>query len=338
MCNVNYTIGGNNHLLLKKLHTGTLSDSDILLLSKLCFNIAFEIVCKRYKLLYPKKTIDEVRIELEDVAYQAITNLFVLQSNDRYGIVNALEDKTENIDSEENLHFQLTQIISRLVDQSIIVLLKARDPFFEKILHNMNTCVSKNNFEKISWFGTKYIVQGSEKEIYYPIIDEEEFVILPAHLFVKKQKALLDDIFIYLEEETDYFPAIPYNALIKRLKNIYLEGYAAETDNMELKKLGEIHVLKVTKEALAEIEKNIDQTYVRSGKFSVEEKISIMDGFKDVAEDLRLGGLSAPLFDYFLPYFQTMDKDAFEKKYSRIIYYLYGQMKQLLLEFLEMED
>src|SRR3972149_527188 len=79
--------------------------------------------------------------------------------------------------------------------------------------------IKKGGYKKVSHFGKRYIIQSTCDEIKGKAIDQDSFEKLPTVLF-QNRKTLLGDIFTYLENGTEFFPAIPLNALVIRLRNL----------------------------------------------------------------------------------------------------------------------
>lgn len=113
----------------------------------------------------------------------------------------------------------MNKVVANRVDQHISHLLKEQDPFFAKIFDSVNYLIRKGGYKKISCFGRRCIVHQECAEINSKVIDQESFENLPFTLFLNI-KTLLPDILKYLEMETDFFPAIPINALVTRIRSL----------------------------------------------------------------------------------------------------------------------
>ena len=200
------------------------------------------------------------------------------------------------IKTEKDALFFLNKVISRRVEQHISFLLRESDPFFSRILNSVNYLIHTQGFVKTNYIGKTYIVE-TKIFINSKVIGLNEFESLPTELFTEKKKILIS-IFHHIKSETDFFPAIPLNELILRLKEINLSGFLSNKDGSD-NHLKKIEIDEIIRKGLIYTEKKLKETYVSKGKLTEEEHVVFMGVLTDMANDLRDGGLNPGLYEYF---------------------------------------
>ena len=272
--------------------------------------------------------VDE--IPLEDIAIDAIAPLFTRnEENEFYILKNTFRSWLPPIKTEEDALFLFNTIIANRVEQHITLLLKEADPFFAKIFESINYYFSKENLKKINYFGTIYIVEDENLNINKNLIKPHDFDSLPGDLFIDK-KLLFKNIFIFLKENSEYYPAIPLNSLVKKIKKINAANYIVNelteeaTDFVELEELVNLGLLSA--------KDKLKSFYLIKGKLSNEEVDFITKALADMADDLRNGGIQHGLFEYLNPYNQPLTRADYQSKYQNIIEYLLKVMKNTISE------
>lgn len=270
---------------------------------------------------------------LEDLAMDAIVPLFVKNKEGVLGISWALQKWNDPILNDVDADYFLSRIIWRRVDQSVTKLLKERDPIFAKILKTLNFCISTNEYRKERYFGTVFVIKASttSKLIDAPVINEENFYMIPNNFFGDKQTNLFEKIFTFLEEQTEYFPAIPLNLLVQSVKN-YHSGNTEINSQYDFSMSDQLFLNNIVEDALGGIKEKLDVYYVSKNKMSPSEAEMIYASFTDISEDLLAGGMYGSLFSYLKHQNPNLTKEIFYSKYNNRVSYLLSLLKKDLAE------
>lgn len=271
------------------------------------------------------KIFAENDLTFSEAAISSIAPLFFTDTNDHnLPIVKEFNIWKPPIQSDEDAIYFLNKVIARRVDQYIVHLLKEHDPFFAKILDSVIYLIKKESCKKVSYFGKRYIVQSSCHEIDGKVIDEDSFEKLPTSLF-QDHKKCLTNVFIYLEKWTDFFLAIPLNSLVIRLRNLH--GLSLNSSNSDFNFSSKFEVNEIVNSGLRYALDKLKYTYCANGKLDNIESESFINALKDMAEDLKDGGINHGLYDYLKQHFNGLEKQDYQNKYHNMLEYLLKVMK-----------
>ena len=285
-----------------------------------CFKIAVH-----YAQVNSKKVFRQLTNETEsvvDIAIDSIAPLFLSNSQNELQISRIFRKWGNKINSEQDALYFLNRIVSKRVNQRITHILKESDPFFAKIYDSVGYLIKKNGFKKQNYFGTVFIV---EKKIKYSVIDNDTFNSLPVELFISQDK-MIYNLLNYIENETEYFPAIPVNTLVNKIKHISFEGYFEANEstnhllNYELKESVNL--------GLNNAMQKLYYSYIENKKLTESEIQSFENTLNDIAFDLKNGGLKPGLYDYLKINMPELKKELFHLKYQNILEYLLKIMKK----------
>jgi len=269
---------------------------------------------------------------LEDIASEAIVQLFVKNENGELGIIKSYNQWRKPLESEADAQFFINKIVSSRVEQTIPLKLKERDPFFGKILNTIAFITRKGDYKKISYLGTIFIVRSNQNEfVNLDIISAEDFDKLPIKLFLNKQKELIEGILCYLNENTQYFPAIPLNRLAKKIKYVMLSEYSTATSTPQHIS-SNLYVKEIYEDCLGQIKSTITNKYVKTKKLSHFEGDAIAKSFETIISDFQNGGMHSGLFSYIKEEIPELTNEEFYSKYHGIVNYLLKKIKKDLLE------
>ena len=297
-----------------------------------CLRIAITTVAKKYPDTCRK--LYNIDSTFEGIASDAIIPLFTSNNpGEPIGLLKSLQLWEKPIEKDEDADFFIHKVVWNRVAQHITRMLKESDPFFKKIHSSLKHYIDKNNYNKLSYFGIVFITETHNKAIVGQVISNEETENLPDTLFYCKYDKILENVFMFIEKETDYFSAIPLNALIRRLKSIKwnehmdLNGVTAQPhfeDKMDIN--------SIVASSLKHIYKNLDQSYSKG--LRIDEKLlnAYKSTLKDIAEDLKNGGISRGLYEYLNFYMNDLSKDEFYKGYHSQLNYLIMQLKKTIAE------
>lgn len=277
-------------------------------------------------------------LTLEDVAFDAVAPLFAKQNlESELPIIRALAKWSEPVHTDEAAYFFLSQLIGSRVEQEISKKLKEADPFFGKILRSINYTIEKRAYAKTSHFGIIHIVESSSVVI-NQLPPEPEFIeSLQNDLFQFSNDKLVLALFQFIKNETDYFPAIPLNALVKRIKEFHSHCFDSFHSSNEIKIDERLDVEHITNTSLAQTLIRLDNFYLQKGKINSEEAKVYESVLENYADDLKDGGVSRGLYEYFNTHMTELSRDDFYKKYYQNLDYLIRLLKKGIAEKLETE-
>jgi len=316
---------------LGKLCDGEYHQSELNYFIERLFKIAKIYINKRYSSI--KRIVEVNRSTLEDIAVDAIVPLFYRTGDSNaFSIVIELRKWSPPIDSEEESLFFIDKVIAKRVEQQISCILRESDPFFSRILDSVNYLVRSRGYIKINYLGTYFITESDNRHINWKVIDSEEFRKLPSSIFCEKEK-LLHSIIDYLKTETDFFPAIPLNELVIKLKHLNGSCHIASSGSNQL--MGKIEVDEVVKKGLNHTERKLKETYLSKGKINKIEYDGFIIALKAIAEDLKDGGISPGLHKYLSPYLNDFSNESYQTKYRNILEYIFKHLKENIAEELK---
>lgn len=288
------------------------------------FKIGQSYVHHRYNRV--KNIIDTNNGAMDEIAIEAIAPLFQNANyNNHYVIVDQIRNWNPPIKSENDSLFFLNKIISNRMEQHISRRLRDSDPVFSKILDSVNYLIRNDKYKKINYLGKAYIVESNNSTINWIVITDDEFHRIPAYLFYERKK-LLRSIFYFIQTETQYFPAIPLNELIYKLKHINLYDYLKSDSVDEVS--AKLEIRDIVNTALEFTYQKLESSYFDKGKLSEAEYNSFKQALSALAADLCEGGVNAKLSSYLIPYIKGLTNKEYQEKYHNILEYLLKQLKK----------
>ena len=307
--------------------------SSVSRLVEITYKIA--LVYLRYNHRKFSKIFSETEVTFEEAAISAITPLFCKDSTEQgLPIIKEFNSWQPSIKTEDDALYFLNKIIAGRVEQHISHLFKEQDPFFAKILDSVNYLIKKGGYKKVRYFGKRYIVQSTCEEIKSKVIDQDSFEKLPTSLF-QNRKTFIVDLHSYLKNETNFFPAIPLNALVLRLRNL-------NSNNLKIRESindtsSNFDIDEAINLGLSCALEKLGDSYTSKGKLNECESQSFRLALMDMAEDLKDGGINRGLYDYLNQHITDLKKSDYQNKYHNILEYLLKVMKNTIREKLTNE-
>lgn len=274
--------------------------------------------------------------DTNELSVTAITPLFVKDKNGETPLRRAFLNWDKKITDEASAYFFLYQIITSRLEQEIIKKIKENDPFFSKILRSIHYLIDQNRFNKATWFGINYLIEKKNTRITQKPILPESLEDLPDSFFIGNNEKIITNIFRYINDETDYFPAIPLNALIHRIKVTssgllkYSTFHFTEEDFQD-----NIDIDSIVLESLSIINARLHTFYFQKGKLNAKEVATFQSVIKSISNDLKDGGLSRGLYEYFKQNMTDLTREEYYKKYHQILDYLFRIFKKEISTRLE---
>lgn len=275
-------------------------------------------------------------LTIQDIAIDSTAPLFIKDKSGELPIRKALLSWDKVITDDVSAYYFLSKIIGNRIEQEIAKKLKEADPFFGKILRSVNHLVETNRINKASWFGVAYLIEKEQDEITQKPTEPEFIESLPAKLFIGSNEKIIANLFSYIKSETDFFAAIPLNALIRKIKQVngsFLQQRSSELtkENYEEK----LNVDKVVKDSLNFVNDKVDKFYLNKGKLSPVETETLKKVLLELSEDMKDGGISRGLYEYINEHMIDLSKDDFYKQYHQTLDYLLRLLKKEIASRLE---
>jgi len=319
--------------IILSLKLNSLTTSELNFLIKHCYQVSYSIL--KVKFASKIKFEKDSTLTLEDIAMDAIVPLFVNNKNGVLGIKRSLENWNDSISNNVDAEYFLSKIIWKRAEQTVTKIIKERDPIFEKIHKTLSVCISSNNLKKVRYLGTVYVVESGTEKITGSIIHEEDIDLIPLRIFEYKQLELFNKLFEYIKQETNYFPAIPLNDIVKKIKFNYFQKYNNEfTSNHFID--NSFITNDIVDQGLKTLSEKLENFYVKKNIVSEEDAEKIMASFNDISLDIKHGGMHSSLFSYLKYRKKTLSKEDFYKNYHHIMNYLFNQFKLRVSQIISM--
>lgn len=320
----------NDYSVLKILRTVTckeVSRVELNDLIELTQSYAYTYLKYRYKNLHKIFLAED--LTLNEMAIDAIAPLFERDSEGVFTKIKVAFEKWQPpIDNEEQAQFFLNRLAAKSAEKYVSELLRDSDPFFSKILDQVNYQIEKGNYRKKQILGTTFIIENTEIQSIGSLPDTEFILSLPSDLF-HQMNDILPKIFEFLKTNTEKIPAIPLNALVsktKRVKALHLNF----TDKVEIG--SELKVDSILELALRESFGKLNDSYFAKGKISKDEKCGIEKALMSISADMKDGGINSGLHKYFLEQFPEVDFNSYKAKYQNIFEYLYKVFRKEIVK------
>lgn len=318
------------HSILQLIICNEISRNEINHLIELAQNYSYTYLKYRYKNLHRIFLAEDVT--LDELAIDSIAPLF---ERDENGVFVKLKSAFKNwqppIESEEKAQFFLNRIVSKSVEKYVSELLRDSDPFFSKILDQVNYQIDKGNYKKKQILGTTFIVEETEFQSIGNLPDTQFILNLPSDMFLN-MKNILPKIFEYLKVNTEKEAAIPLNALINKVKRIKTLDFNF-TDKVEFG--NEFRIESILETALKASFYKLNESYFNKGKISNEEKCGIETALRNISMDMKDGGINPGLHKYFLEQFPEKSFDCYKTNYQNIFEYLYKVLRKEIVKQLD---
>lgn len=311
----------------------SIKHNDLNHLIELMQKIAHSYLRRRFRNQY--KILLSEDVSLNELAIDSIALLF---KRDETGcfvkIKSAFESWKPPITSEQEAEYFLNKLVAKSVEQYISEILRSSDPFFAKIINSVIYLASKENLIKKHFLGTTYYLEKDE-EISPTNLPCGNFISsLPDNLFLEKDK-MFKEIFAFIKSNTDYFPAIPLNALVLKIKEIVISGNNfPHSFNPEFN----FEIESILDRSLKTTFEKLNNSYGITGKLNKSEIKLFEKAFESIAFDMKDGGLNPGLYKYFIETNDGLTMDEYKQKYQYIFEYLFKLFKKNIIRELEKDD
>lgn len=281
-----------------------------------------------------KKSLLAENTTLQELAVDAIAPLF--ERNEKGELIKlktAFKNWQPPIDNEVKALFFINMLVSKSVEKYISEILRNSDPFFSKILDSITYISAKQHIIKTQILGTTYLVEDEGIKGIVSLPDSNFISDLPSHLFFDINKTI-PAIFNYIRVNSDKAAAIPLNALIMKIKQVRSSDFIfPSTTLMEL----DFDVISVVDKALDATIKKLYESYAHKGKLS-ETEVSVTEQvIRNIAFDLKDGGINPGLHKYFMEQLKDITFDEYKNRYQNMLEYLFKVLKREIADQLNAE-
>lgn len=323
--------------ILSSLKGNSITDLEIHKLIISSSRIALSLLSKGVG-FYPSSFLQD-KISLTDIACDSVTPLFIRTKSGDLPIRKALLSWDKQIIDEASAHYFLYKIISGRIEQETSKKLKEADPFFGKILRSFKHLVDTGRINELSWFGIVYLTPVECTNVSQKLINPEQIENLPSELFQGASQSIITKLFSYLSEETDFFLAIPLNALVRKIKHVNATFLKQEQSGVLNESFEDnLDIQSIVNHSLASVNQRIENFYVKKGKFNPAESEIIKKVVEEFSLDLRDGGISRGLFEYVNSYMPELTKAHFYDRFHQPIDYLLRLLKKEIADRLEEQN
>lgn len=320
----------NLKLLLDKISEGSNSTKE--LNSLIHYSIKIASVYLRTKFLSKLNNFSTAQIE--ELAMDSVVQLFIRNTKGELALVESAKNWKMQLNNHSDVDYFIHKVVWKAATQTVYNVFKEQDPFFDKINKTISTCIISNGYHKVLFAGTVYIVEKKVNLNTEKLISNEDFELIPAEFFVEKQKKLLTGLWKYISDILNNYPAIPFNSLIKRIKNLSCEYYDGFFETKDESINGQLSVDEILKQTKSNISSILKSTYLNKSKIDNLEYNSIYNAFVHILNDLRNGGMNSSLFQYLQFEMKDLSKEEFYARYHKIMNYILGDVKSCIKNML----
>jgi hypothetical protein len=311
----------------EKLRVGEDSNKDLSLVFQAAFNIASTYLKKnqnKFGILNNREDFNQ-----NDAVMEIITPLFLTRNERKYDrLIYAYEKWEPPVKSNSDALFFLHQLIFIRAEHYLSRALERIDPLYSIILRDVNLKIIQSGLYKTRYMGQSYVSLKEKINAGQNIVDDAWLEQLPIGLFEKENYLL--EIFDYLGYETHFTTAIPLNALVLRLKKLNLSAYSGIRTEIAIDE--SLYTEEIILRSLDVSLKKLVRSYVAKNKITHAESELFIEAMKDIAIDLRDGGINTGLYEYFKKHKPELSREEYKSKYDNILEYLVKVMKQTAME------
>lgn len=313
----------NIYLTFEKLVSGGETNRDVNLLFQASYNITKEYLNKnqnKYGFLNNRQDYD-----CNDAIMEIITPLFLKRNGRKYDRLLVAYSKWEPpISSNSDALFFLHQLIFIRTEHHLSKALGKFDPLYAIALKQINEQSVQLGLYKVRHFGQCFLSEVERITPGQKLLDRDQLEQLSCDIFI--DDSYLERLFAYLKLETDYFPAVPLNALALRLSklNTVIQNNIVVNDSIN----EAVYVKELISGSLDIAIAKLLKSYVAKNKISSEEAELLIGALKDIAYDIKDGGINSGLYEYVKKYNPELSRENYKNKYDNILEYLVKIMKQ----------
>lgn len=301
------------------------------------FEILIEVARMRIRFFSRLKyfSLERNEISMDDIALEAVSNLL---SNNEADYLEYLRNSFVSWEPPIQNEDEAINFVNRIIDQSIYQTIARKyseiDPLFAKILKE----IRRANPEKYKIFeraDTEYIALKSfDEKSKLNIIPQDELIVLGVQKFPENNyiNGWIDEIFISLDEFTEYSPVLPVNSLALKIK---FELTAAQ--KIDFNVIPDPEVQFLVREgillSLQRVQKKLESLGKKKKKYSQRILTMFKEALTDIAYDLLEGDEIKNYYEYLKIYDENLTVKDYRENYRAQFEYLIKILKNEIAQY-----
>ncbi len=319
---------------------GTYTPLELHQFVQLCYSLALPTI--RKKIALGKINLDIIGLQEKDIVHDCLADLFDRREPIVFlQIVRFFERQFPNIDeaSDERLLMALRQLVLGKVNNNIIRLYAEADSVLGKILKNITTAVDRIHlFEKLTRFGEAYLITHRIEPLSHlnPIAMERVRDEFSAIVQVRDTiPQMMNKLHRILSEQCEYQRTVPLVAVALMFKEVYALGWELQEEQLEQGEGDDIP--GIIEGVSRQLEREMHNTYVRSGKKTTEEFQQYMQALKEMLFAVYVHNETdgVAYFDYLKKHMPELTKTDYTQQHRTIFEYLAKKAKERIREELQ---
>jgi len=265
-----------------------------------------------------------------NIAVDALAEYFIPKDDeDSIKLKEYYDRHKEKLDTPEGVNFFICQMVWNRVDSEVININKEIDPIFGKICNSINYYLKNSDFEKKNVWGTVCIISKHNKNIFPSIIDDDNFSRIPLTNFCHpKFDNVIEDVLKFIQFETKFSPAIPFNSLVKKIKSIAMNDYEKDFLCIHNQFIELLDINKAISKSLSKTKRYLENQYLNKHKIDEKDFVVFDKILFEFTRDMLNGGVNSGLFDYWKDFDKGIDEEKFYSHYYGILNYLIKNLKK----------
>ncbi len=310
---------------IEEIKSGEIERGSLKQFIEICLEIAVTYLNhKYYKYI---NSFSHIGLSFKDISIDAVTPLFISNNSSNFtGFQKSLSLWRKDMNSESNASFFVHKLIWKRVDQTVITLLSEIDPVSSKLLKNVIYNAKNNGYKKAKYFSQICLVEDCIHIIDKPVISKEDFGKIPLSYFKGSLNNVIAKLFDYVKSFPQYFPAVPVNLFVARLKLLYYEN-TSDPKLYEEQFEVLIGINNLIDSSIRKTFNKIKVDYVLKKKLTDIEEKNFKLAFLDIVRDLKDGGINCGIEEYLRPYFPDIPVNDLRDRYHNIFDYLLRMLK-----------
>ncbi|MFA6540813.1 MAG: hypothetical protein WCT99_04360 [Bacteroidota bacterium] len=304
---------------------------------------SFALVLLRKKLSSGKLNLHLLHLDLHDIAYDCIAELFRMDGD--YPLIQ-LRSYFSGIDIDRSSDQELIDALRRIafskVNQGIFRLYQEYDPSLSKILRNLKLAIqSLNSFTEYDRFGEMYIVPASMHEQFEkPVMNSDDLERFLGKVLHGNERIpeILAAVSLHLQQQEQFAKAVSLIGLGIAVRKIFAgQSLDAVSSNDEQSK--ETDALFLIGQSCTNIQGRMYSKYVGKRKLKVQEYNAMFEVIKKNLSAIIINqdGQDFSLYDHLREEIHPLTKAEYKDTYRPILEYLFGLTKKELGKLLKRE-
>ncbi len=328
-------------LIIQSILTDSHSPAQIKELVMLCH--AFALVLLKSKLSSGKLNLNLVNIDVHDLAYDCIAEIF--HSADHNELVQ-LKAYFGSISMDATTDIELVDLVRRLVfskvNQGIYRIYFEYDPSLGKIIRNMKIAIqSLGNFHEVDRFGETLIATSViDPQLHLPVLPAEELDQLVREILEGSERIpeIMALLFRQLSQQSEYAKAVPLVQFALSIRRSFVKE-TAEHYEPEQKSLDESDIRKLISDSITTVKAKYSEKYVGRMKLTGKEYEAMFNVVERnlTAIAIELDGKDYSLYDNYAMEIEGLSKATYHDRYKAILEYLFSLCKSELGKRIKLE-